>query len=64
MLGLIVSADGRVYRGVVDEDVYDDSGHLAIPRGASVELIARPRANNEVWLDVDSILINGERYAV
>src|SRR5439155_5898272 len=60
----INNADGRVYNGIVDEDVVGSNGQLLIPRGATVELLARPAPNNEVRLDLDSILINGQRYAV
>ena len=58
------SADGRVFTGVVDQDVMDNNGRVAIPRGATVELIARRQANDEIWLDVDSVTINGSRYGV
>src|SRR5438105_3647026 len=47
----ITTADGRVYTGVVDQDVYDRNGQLAIPRGATVELLARPGTSDEIRLD-------------
>jgi hypothetical protein len=56
--------DGRVFRGVVDEDVRDASGRLAIPRGAKAELVVRTGANNDLYLDLDSVDVNGQRYAV
>jgi len=52
------------HNGIIDEDVVGTNGRLLIPRGATVELLARPAANDEVRLDLDSILINGQRYAV
>src|SRR5262245_35208105 len=55
--------DGRVFEGIVDRDVFDSSGRLAIPEGSTAELIVR-REGNEMVLDLDSILVNGERYAV
>ena len=58
------TADGRVFTGVVDNDVVDTQGRLAIPRGSAAELIVRHGANNELVLDLDSITINGQRYAV
>jgi hypothetical protein len=56
--------DGRVFTGVVDEDVRDTKGALAIPRGATAELVVRTGPDNELYLDLDSISMNGQRYAV
>ena len=56
--------DGRVFTGVVDQDVTDANGRLAIPRGATTELVVRTGPNNELYLDLDSITVNGQRYAV
>jgi hypothetical protein len=56
--------DGRVFSGVVDQDVRDTNGRLAIPRGASAELVVRTGAGGELYLDLDSISVNGQRYAV
>jgi len=55
--------DYRVYMGVVDQDVRGDDGHLAIPRGSNVELIVRFSRDNDLILDLDSVMVNGERYA-
>jgi hypothetical protein len=56
--------DYRVYTGIVDEDVRGDDGRVAIPQGSRVELIVRRNQNNELSLDLESVLINGRRYAV
>jgi hypothetical protein len=56
--------DGRVFTGVVDADVRDNNGQLAIPRGATTELVVRRGPNNELYLDLDSITVNGQRYGV
>ncbi len=56
--------DYEVYRGFVDQDVRGDDTHLAIPRGSDVELIARPAPNGDMVLDVDSVTVNGQRYAI
>ena len=57
--------DYRVYNGIVDQDVRGEDGNLAIPRGSSVELIARrARDNDEMVLDFESVTVNGQRYAV
>ena len=57
-------SDGRVYTGTVAHDIVDDQGHLAIPRGSTAELIVRVARDNDLILDLDSITVNGERYAV
>ena len=55
---------GRVFAGVVDQDVRDSRGRLAIPRGAAVELIVRRGGNRELYLDLESIHMNGQWYGV
>jgi hypothetical protein len=56
--------DNRVYSGIVDRDVRGENGRLAIPRGSSVELLVRVASDNDLILDLDSVTVNGERYAV
>jgi hypothetical protein len=58
------NSDGRVYSGVVDQDVMNRNGYVAIPRGSSVELLVKRISNNELALDLDSVMINGERYGL
>jgi len=57
-------SDNRVYTGIVDQDVRGDNGRLAIPRGASVELIVRVARDNDLILDLESVVVNGQRYAL
>ena len=57
-------SDNRVFTGMVDQDVRGDDGHLAIPRGSRVELMVRVARDNDLILDLDSVSVNGERYAV
>lgn len=57
-------SDNRVYTGIVDAEVRGDDGHLAIPRGSEVELMVRVAPDNDLILDLDSVSVNGERYAV
>ena len=57
-------SDNRVYYGRVDQDVRGENGRLAIPRGARVELVVRVAPDNDLILDMNSIMVNGERYAV
>jgi len=56
--------DNRVYYGIVDQDVRGNNGQLAIPRGSKVELIVRVERDNDLILDLESVMVNGERYAI
>jgi len=56
--------DNRIYNAVVDQDVVGDNGRLAIPRGSTAELIVRVARDNDLILDLESITVNGQRYAV
>lgn len=57
-------SDYRVYTGTVTHDVLGRDRRVAIPRGSSVELIVRHARNNELILDMESVTVNGQRYAV
>jgi len=56
--------DNRVYYGTVDQDVRGDNGRIAIPRGSNAELIVRVEPDNDLILDLESVVVNGQRYAV
>jgi hypothetical protein len=59
--------DGRIFSGVVAEDVWDDYSRLgvpAIPRGAPVELIVRTTRDGDLILDLESVFAHGQRYAL
>src|SRR5262249_10280757 len=58
------AVDGRVYAGVVDQDVLDGSGRLAVPQGSPVELMVRGGRDGDLILDLESVVVDGERYAV
>ena len=60
-------SDGRIFDGVVAEDVWDDYRRLAvpaIPRGSRVELIVRTARDGDLILDLESVFAHGQRYAV
>jgi hypothetical protein len=57
-------SDGRVFTGIVEQDVRDASGRLAISRGSRVELMVRVAPDNDLILDLESVAVNGTRYAV
>src|SRR4029078_6732526 len=56
--------DYRVYTATVDRGIRGDNGDLAIPRGATAELIVRSARDNDLILDLESVTIGGHRYAV
>lgn len=58
------SNEGRIYTAVVDQDVMDRSGRVAIPRGSNAELIVRDTSNRDLVLDLESVNVNGRRYVV
>jgi hypothetical protein len=57
------SEDGRIFQGVVDQDVYDNNGRIAIPRGSTAELMVK-KDSGELAVDLESLTVNGQRYAV
>jgi outer membrane lipoprotein SlyB len=58
------SRDNRIFYGTVDADVVGGNGRLAIPRGSQVEMIVREAPDHDLILDLDSVVINGERYGI
>ena len=56
--------DNRVYYGIVDQDIRGDNGRIAIPRGSNAELIVRVARDNDLILDLESVVVNGQRYAI
>jgi len=59
----VKTTDGLVFTGTIEEDVLDRNGEVAVPQGSTVELLAR-KNGDEMTLDLDSVTVNGERYAV
>lgn len=59
----VKSADGLVFTGTIEEDVLDRNGEVAVPVGSTVELLAR-KNGDEMTLDLESVTVNGQRYAV
>ena len=58
------TGNGRVYPGVVDRDVVDGEGRVAIPRGSDVELMVRDIGHHTLALDIDAVVVRGQRYSV
>ena len=59
----VKTADGLIFKGTVDKDVLDRNGEVAIPEGSTVELMAR-KSGDEMTLDLESVTVDGQRYAV
>jgi hypothetical protein len=57
-------ADGRIFTGIIDQDVRGGNGQLAIPRGSDVEMIVRVAPDNDLILDLEAVIVNGQRYAI
>jgi len=57
-------SDSRIYSAVVDRDVADRSGRVVIPRGSDAELIMRDASDTDIVLDLESVTVEGRRYAV
>jgi len=55
---------GRIYPAHVARDVYGRDGAVAIPQGSSAELIVRQIGPDELALDLESVTVNGQRYAM
>jgi hypothetical protein len=56
--------NGRVYSAVVDHDVLDPAGRIAIPGGSDAELMVRDIGHHTLALDLDSVVVKGQRYSV
>ncbi len=57
--------EGQTFRAEVAEDVRDDDGYVAIPRGSDARLITRRlEGNGDITLDIQSIWVGGKRYRV
>lgn len=56
--------DYRVFTARVDRDVRGDDGRLAIPRGSTAELMVKDSRSGEMILDLESVTVNGQRYAI
>ena len=59
--------DNRIFQAVVEKDVWDDYGRLAvpvIPRGSPANLQVRTAPDGDLILDLDSVVVNGRRYQI
>jgi len=56
------SRNEQVFSGVIDRDVADRNGSVAIPKGSEVELALRPASNDQLTFDLVAITIDGQQY--
>jgi Protein of unknown function (DUF3011) len=60
----VQKSDGREFSGAVYQDVLDENGDVAIPRGSYAELIVKNNSDEYLALDLESVEVNGLRYTV
>jgi hypothetical protein len=58
------ASESRSYAAQVDRDVADTNGRIVIPRGSEAWLVVRRVRDNQLALDLQSVTVNGKRYAV
>ncbi|MEP7303995.1 MAG: hypothetical protein ABJA98_00620 [Acidobacteriota bacterium] len=59
--------DGRIFAGVVADDVWDDYKRLAVPalpRGSRVEMVVRSARDGDLILDLQAVYAHGQRYTI
>jgi hypothetical protein len=56
--------DSGIYTGTVQRAVRGGNGRVAIPRGSQVELTVRTARDNDLILDLESVQVGGQRYAL
>lgn len=57
----------RTFPAIVENDVWDNYRRLSVPmirRGSSAELTVRTARDGDLILDLDSVTVDGQRYAV
>ncbi len=56
--------EGQRFSAVMEADVLDNAGALAVPKGSDVQLVIRSTEGSDLVLDVDSIIVSGRRYNI
>jgi hypothetical protein len=57
--------EGRVYAAQLDQDLLDEQGRVAVPKGSKAELLVRNvEKREELVLDLQSVFIGGRRHFV
>jgi hypothetical protein len=59
------AVEGQTFAAQIQENIRDNDGSIAIPRGSDARLVVRRMENNgDLILDVESITVEGRRYRV
>jgi hypothetical protein len=59
------TVEGETFMAQIEENIRDNDGSTAIPRGSDARLVVRRMENNgDLILDVESITVEGRRYRV
>lgn len=58
----VQKSDGHAFSGAVYQDVLDEKGDVAIPKGSYAKLIVTSRPDEYLALDLESVEINGMGY--
>jgi len=64
------AAVGQYFPPIIEQDIFDSSGTLAIPKGSGAQLVIRKTVGgsmtdaSELVLDIDSVSVSGRRYLV
>jgi hypothetical protein len=53
---------GRRYTASIARDVLDANGNVVIPRGSDARLVVKDAGDGQVSLDLQSVIVNGQRY--
>lgn len=58
------ASDSRSYSAQVASDVVDSNGNIVVPRGSDARLVVRNIGGNQLALDLQSVMVNGQRYTI
>ncbi len=57
-------SDGQVFGGAVSQQITNETGRVIVPRGAHAEFTVRNLSDHSLALDLETVDVNGVRYAV
>jgi len=58
------AAPGQTFMGLIAHDVTDRTGRMVIPGGSPAELVLRNVSKHQIVLDLQAIMIGGQRYQI
>ncbi len=57
-------SNGKTYAASINQDVTDANGNVVIPQGTPATLVVRDAGNHQIVLDLQTVNVNGQRYAL